>query len=151
MEERGQWAIIRTQTHKSCDPLDGGRGQGNEVKERHLGKLPDSDADDGVDGGALHVDWGGREFELSQGSGDTQAGTSAESEAPRCPGLDIWAWAGTLFWEQTQCKRRCSPGTHRGPWESRAMEKEDLTVLCKRGKGRKEWAAASTTTHRPAF
>ena len=56
MEERGQWATIRTQTHKSCDPLDGGRGQGNEVKQRRLGKLPGSDADDGVDGGALHVD-----------------------------------------------------------------------------------------------
>lgn len=55
MEERGQWATM-TQTHKSCDPLDGGRGQGNEVKERRLGKLPGSDADDGVDGGALHVD-----------------------------------------------------------------------------------------------
>ena len=37
-------------------PLDGGQGQGNEVKERHLGKLPGSDVDDGVDGGALHVD-----------------------------------------------------------------------------------------------
>ena len=50
-----------------------------------------------------------------------------------------------------QCERRYSSGTHKGPWGSRAMEKEDLTVLWKLGKGRKEWAAGSTTTHRPAF
>lgn len=75
----------------------------------------------------------------------------AESEAPWCPGLDIWAWAGALLWEQTQCEKRRSPGTHKGPWESSTIEKEDLTVLWKLGKGRKEWAAGSTTTHRPAF